>query len=146
MLRKKHQPRSPRSLASPVQLPTPSCSSGHALPRGSLPQLHSQICRWSPRILYDDMIVRRVNDSGCIRFKDQSLFISQSLSGWNLGLKSTQNQKTQLWFARLPLANIGPATLSFERIDLNPFDGRQNSFTASTANRRGQNENRGCLW
>src|SRR6516162_668040 len=46
-------------------------------------------------LLYDDMIVRRVNDSGHIRFKGQSLFISQSLSGWNLGLKSTQKQKLQ---------------------------------------------------
>jgi putative transposase len=75
-------------------------------------------------LLYDDMIVRRVNDSGCIRFKDQSLFISQSLSGWNLGLKSTQNQKTQLWFAQLLLGHLDPATLSFERIDLNPFDAK----------------------
>src|SRR6201990_3348751 len=75
-------------------------------------------------LLYDDMIVRRVNDSGCIRFKDQSLFISQSLSGWNLGLKRTQNQKTQLWFAQLLLGHLAPATLSFERIDLNPFDAK----------------------
>jgi hypothetical protein len=60
------------------------------------------------------MIVRRVNDSGCIRFKDQSLFISQSLSGWNLGLKSIQNQKTQLWFAQLLLGHLDqpPSVLS----------------------------------
>jgi putative transposase len=77
-------------------------------------------------LLYDDMIVRRVNDSGCIRWKDHSLFISQSLSGWNLGLKSTQHQKIQLWFAQLLLGHLDPATLSFERIDLNPFDAKTN--------------------
>jgi transposase InsO family protein len=75
-------------------------------------------------LLYDDMIVRRVNDSGCIRWKQHSLFISQSLSGWNVGLKSAQNQKIQLWFAQLLLGHLDPATLSFERIDLNPFDAK----------------------
>ena len=82
-------------------------------------------------LLYDDMIVRRVNDSGHIRFKGQSLFISQSLSGWNLGLKSTQKQKLQLWFAQLLLGHLDPATLSFERIDLNPFDTQTNFKNAA---------------
>src|SRR6266481_10008745 len=30
-------------------------------------------------LIYEDMITRRVNDSGCIRWKEHSLFISQSL-------------------------------------------------------------------
>src|ERR1700748_3158142 len=75
-------------------------------------------------LLYDDMIVRRVNDSGCIRFKDQSIFISQSLSAWNIGLKSTQNQGIELWFAQLLLGHLDPTTLSFERIDIDPFDAK----------------------
>ena len=70
------------------------------------------------QLIYEDMIARRVNESGCIRWKEHSLFISQSLSGWNLGLKSTQNQKIQLWFAQLLLGHLDPATLSSERIDL----------------------------
>jgi len=82
-------------------------------------------------LIYEDMIVRRVNDNGCIRWKEHSLFISQSLSGWNLGLKSTQNQKTQLWFARLLLGHLDQATLSFERIDLNPFDAKTNFKNAA---------------
>jgi len=77
-------------------------------------------------LIYEDMITRRVNDSGCIRWKEHSLFISQSLSGWNVGLKSIQNQKIQLWFAQLLLGHLDPATLSFERIDLNPFDAKTN--------------------
>jgi transposase InsO family protein len=82
-------------------------------------------------LIYEDMIVRRVNDNGCIRWKEHFLFISQSLSGWNLGLKSTQNQKTQLWFARLLLGHLDQATLSFERIDLNPFDAKTNFKNAA---------------
>ena len=82
-------------------------------------------------LLYEDMIVRRVNDNGCIRWKEHSLFISQSLSGWNLGLKSTQNQKTQLWFAQLLLGHLDQATLSFARIDLNPFDAKTNFKNAA---------------
>ena len=77
-------------------------------------------------LIYEDMITRRVNDSGSIRWKEHSLFISQSLSGWNVGLKSIQNQKIQLWFAQLLLGHLDPATLSFERIDLNPFDAKTN--------------------
>jgi transposase InsO family protein len=75
-------------------------------------------------LLYDDMIVRRVNDSGCIRWKERSIFISQSLSAWNIGLKSTQNQGIELWFAQLLLGHLDPTTLSFERIDIDPFDAK----------------------
>ena len=75
-------------------------------------------------LVYEDMIARRVNHNGCIRWKDQSLFVSQSLSGWNVGLKSTQNQKIELWFAQLLLGHLDPATISFERIDLNPIDAK----------------------
>jgi hypothetical protein len=82
-------------------------------------------------LIYEDMITRRVNDSGCIRWKEHSLFISQSLSGWNVGLKSIQNQKIQLWFAQLLLGHLDPATLSFERIDLNPFDAKTNFKNAA---------------
>jgi putative transposase len=82
-------------------------------------------------LVYEDMIVRRVNDNGSIRWKEHSLFISQSLSGWNVGLKSTQNQKIQLWFAQLLLGHLDPAILSFERIDLNPFDDKTNFKNAA---------------
>jgi len=83
------------------------------------------------QLLYDDMLVRRVNVSGYIRWKDHRLFISQSLSGWNLGLKSTQNPKIELWFAQLLLGHLDPATLSFERIDLEPFDAKTNFKNAA---------------
>src|ERR1700757_4197364 len=67
-------------------------------------------------LLYDDMIVRRVNDSGCIRWKERSIFISQSLSAWNIGLKSTQNQGIELWFAQLLLGHLDPTPLSLSAL------------------------------
>ena len=83
------------------------------------------------QLFYEDRTARRVNHNGCIRWKDHSLFVSQSLSGWNVGLKSTQNQRIQLWFAQLLLGHLDPATLSFERIDLNPFDAKTNFKNAA---------------
>ena len=82
-------------------------------------------------LVYEGMTARRVNHNGCIRWKDHSLFVSQSLSGWNVGLKSTQNQKIELWFAQLLLGHLDPATISFERIDLNPIDAKTNFKNAA---------------
>lgn len=82
-------------------------------------------------LVYEGMTARRVNLNGCIRWKDHSLFVSQSLSGWNVGLKSAQNQTIELWFAQLLLGHLDPATISFERIDLNPIDAKTNFKNAA---------------
>jgi len=82
-------------------------------------------------LVYEGMTARRVNHNGCIRWKDHSLFVSQSLSGWNVGLKSAQNQTIELWFAQLLLGHLDPATISFERIDLNPIDAKTNFKNAA---------------
>src|SRR5258708_2656824 len=95
---------------------------------GAHERLHRDI---SQELDYEGMTARRVNHNGCIRWKDRSLFVSQSLSGWNVGLKSTQNQKIELWFAQLLLGHLDPATISFERIDLNPIDAKTNFKNAA---------------
>ena len=82
-------------------------------------------------LVYEGMTPRRVNHNGCIRWQDQSLFVSQSLSGWNVGLKGTQKQKIELWFAQLLLGHLDSATISFERIDLNPIDAKTNFKNAA---------------
>lgn len=82
-------------------------------------------------LVYEGMTPRRVNLNGCIRWKDHSLFVSQTLSGWNVGLKSTQEQKIELWFAQLLLGHLDSATISFERIDLNPIDAKTNFKNAA---------------
>lgn len=71
-------------------------------------------------LLYESMASRQVNQSGQIRWKEQSLFLSQSLTGWNVGLKSTENGPIEVWFAQLLLGHIDPLTVSFERIDRRP--------------------------
>ena len=82
-------------------------------------------------LVYEGMTARRVNHNGYIRWKDHSLFVSQSLRGWNVGFKSTQNQKIELWFAQLLLGHLDPATISFERIDLNLIDAKTNFKNAA---------------
>jgi len=82
-------------------------------------------------LVYEGMTARRVNHNGYIRWKDHSLFVSQSLRGWNVGLKSAQNQKIELWFAQLLLGHLDPATISFERIDLNLIDAKTNFKNAA---------------
>jgi putative transposase len=82
-------------------------------------------------LLYEGMSTRRVNQNGCIRWKDQSLFLSQSLSGWNVGLNSTPNGQIELWFAQLLLGSINPFSASFERIDRCPNFAKANFKSAA---------------
>lgn len=82
-------------------------------------------------LVYEGMTPRRVNQNGCIRWKDQSLFVSQSLCGWSVGLKNAQTQKIELWFAQLLLGHLDSATISFERIDLDPIDTKTNFKNAA---------------
>ena len=77
------------------------------------------------------MATRRVNQKGLIRWKDQSLFLSQSLTGWNVGLKSTENGPIEVWFARLLLGHIDPVSACFERIDRCPNYGKSNFQSAA---------------
>jgi len=62
----------------------------------------------SKKLIYEEMATRRVNQNGLIRWKDQSLFLSQSLIGWDVGLKSTENGLIEVWFAQLLLGHIEP--------------------------------------
>ena len=82
-------------------------------------------------LLYEEMATRRVNQNGFIRWKDQSLFLSQSLIGWDVGLKSTENGPIEVWFARLLLGHIDPVNASFERIDRHPNYGKSNLESAA---------------
>jgi len=82
-------------------------------------------------LLYEEMVTRRVNQNGLIRWKDQRLFLSQSLTRWNVGLKSTENGPIEVWFAQLLLGHIDPVSASFERIDRCPNYGKSNFESAA---------------
>jgi hypothetical protein len=88
---------------------------------------HESLAMRCPGELY----TRRVNQKGLIRWKDQSLFLSQSLTGWNVGLKSTENGPIEVWFARLLLGHIDPLSGSFERIDRHPNYAKANFESAA---------------
>jgi transposase InsO family protein len=82
-------------------------------------------------LVYEPMLSRRVNQNGFIRWKDQSLFLSQSLTGWNVGLKSSEIGPIEVWFAQLLLGHIDPLTNTFARIDRCPNDGKNNFKSAA---------------
>lgn len=82
-------------------------------------------------LLYEEMATRRVSQKGLIRRKDHRLFLSQSLTGWDVGLKSTENGLIEVWFAQLLLGHIDPVSASFERIDRCPNYGKNNFESAA---------------
>jgi putative transposase len=69
---------------------------------------------------YPQMIARRVNQNGKINWANHQLFVSSSLAGWSVGLKPTDQEQLEVWFARLLLGWIEPKTASFQRADLQP--------------------------
>jgi hypothetical protein len=68
-------------------------------------------------LIYSAMATRNVNGSGQISWQAQQLFITTSLAGWSVGLKSTALELIEVWFARLLLGWIDPTTASFLRAD-----------------------------
>jgi transposase InsO family protein len=86
---------------------------------GELYQPSSRQYQGSPdELIYPQMATRNVNRCGQISWQKQDLFISCSLAGWSLGLKSTPEGLIEVWFARLLLGWIDPSTASFLRADL----------------------------
>ena len=69
-------------------------------------------------LLYPMMATRRVNQAGQILWQDQPLFISRSLAGWKVGLKTLENDRIGVWFAQLLLGYLDPTSASFERADI----------------------------
>jgi hypothetical protein len=50
---------------------------------------------------YAQMATRRVNRSGTIKWHNHEFFLSSSLAGWSVGLKSDAQEQIEVWFARL---------------------------------------------
>jgi transposase InsO family protein len=69
---------------------------------------------------YPQMMTRRVNKNGKIKWAGELLFVSSSLAGWSLGLKPVEGEQLELWFAQLLLGWIDPKTASFRRADILP--------------------------
>jgi transposase InsO family protein len=71
-------------------------------------------------LIYPGMATRNVKRSGQISWQGQELFITTSLVGWSVGLKSTAQELIEVWFAQLLLGWIDPTTASFLRADIRP--------------------------
>ena len=62
---------------------------------------------------YEGLITRRVQKNGEIRFENQLIFLSTALHGWDVGLKALKDGTLEIYFARLLLGHLDPATASF---------------------------------
>jgi hypothetical protein len=61
-------------------------------------------------LIYSAIATRNVNGSGQISWQAQQLFITTSLAGWSVGLKSTALELIEVWFARLRPVFCAPIT------------------------------------
>ena len=57
---------------------------------------------------------------GQMSWENELYFLSTSLAGWSVGLKDTPESRIEVWFARLLLGWIDPASASFLRADIRP--------------------------
>jgi putative transposase len=74
---------------------------------------------------YPDMARRKVTNDGTIKVSGSSYFIGTSLTGWSVGLKPLAEEIVEVWFGRLLLGWIEPATESFQRADIRPLEAGQ---------------------
>jgi len=68
-------------------------------------------------LTYPGMEHRKVNQSGCICWTCESVFISGALKGWSVGLEPTPSGQWKVWFGKLLLGELNSAESSFSRID-----------------------------
>ncbi|HEU5396112.1 MAG TPA: IS481 family transposase [Verrucomicrobiae bacterium] len=74
---------------------------------------------------YPGMASRKVSTPGMLGWDGTKYFIGTSLIGWSVGLKPQINGTLEVWFGRLLLGWIEPATESFQRADIRPLEAGQ---------------------
>jgi hypothetical protein len=93
---------------------------------GEVYQKSQRLYEGSPEDLeYPGLHARRVGPQGRITWGGMPLFITTSLAGWSVGLKPMENGRLEVWFGRLLLGWIDPATESFLRADIRPQEAGQ---------------------
>jgi transposase InsO family protein len=93
---------------------------------GEVYQKSQRLYEGSPEDLeYPGLHARRVGPQGRIMWAGMPLFITTSLAGWSVGLKPMENGRQEVWFGRLLLGWIDPATESFLRADIRPQEAGQ---------------------
>jgi putative transposase len=74
---------------------------------------------------YPGMAARRVLGTGKISWGGSRYFITTSLAGWSVGLKPLLSGRFEVWFGRLLLGWLEPATESFQRAEDRPLEAGQ---------------------
>jgi putative transposase len=74
---------------------------------------------------YPGMASRKVGRPGIIGWEGARFFISTSLIGWSVGIKPLAEGTYEVWFGRLLLGWLNPATESFQRADIRPLEAGQ---------------------
>jgi putative transposase len=72
-------------------------------------------------LVYPGMDTRRVGQHGKIRWAGAGYFISSSLDSWSVGIKPAVGGRQEVWFGRLLLGWLDPATQSFQRAGDRPL-------------------------
>ena len=72
------------------------------------------------QLSYPGMANRMVDKNGMLSWKDQKVFLTRSLAGWQVGLQGTEKDQLEVWFGRLLLGHLDPLNASFLRTDLSP--------------------------
>jgi len=74
---------------------------------------------------YPGLASRKVTSHGEIKWGGTLYFIGQSLAGWSVGLQPVAKGTVELWFGRLLLGWLDPATESFQRAASRPLEAGQ---------------------
>src|ERR1700675_4798701 len=67
------------------------------------------------QLSYPGMATRLVDKHGKLSWKDQKVFLTSSLAGWQVGLQRAQNDQLEIWFGRLLLGHLDPLEVDFLR-------------------------------
>ena len=62
---------------------------------------------------YGPMESRRVHQKGTIRYGGDLYDVSSALAGWSVGVSPRQDGLVEVWFSKLLVGHIDPATASF---------------------------------
>jgi hypothetical protein len=70
------------------------------------------------QLSYPGMATRLVDKNGKFSWKQQKVFVSGSLAGWEVGLQGTEKGQLEVWFGRLLLGHLNPLDTSFLRTEI----------------------------
>jgi hypothetical protein len=70
------------------------------------------------QLSYPGMTTRLVDKNGKLSWKQQRVYLSGSLAGWEVGLQRSEKGQLEVWFGRLLLGHLDPLDVTFLRADI----------------------------